>query len=57
MSTDPRRFEQTDESIERRFEEVFRVLAAPKSARPTDPPTALVFLQELWDRMSPKGGR
>lgn len=55
MSTDPRRFEQTDEAIEKRFEEVFRVLAAPKTARPTDLSSALVFLQELWDRMSPKG--
>ena len=57
MSTDPRRFEQSDEAIERRFEEVFRNLAAPKTARPTDLPSALLFLQELWDRMSPKGGR
>ena len=57
MSSDPRRFDQTDEAIERRFEEVFRNLAAPKTARPTDLPTALLFLQELWDRMSPKGSR
>lgn len=53
MSTDPRRFDQTEEALERRLEEIFRNLAAPKTARPTDAASSLAFVQELWDRLSP----
>lgn len=57
MATDPRPHtartpdgsEHTD--TEERFRVIFAALNAPRSARPTDLPSALAFLQELHDRL------
>lgn len=41
-----------DTENERRFEVIFRALRNPASPRPTDPASALTFLQELHDRLN-----
>ena len=41
-----------DQNLERRMRVLFDVLRNPASARPTDPPSVLAFLQELHDRLS-----
>lgn len=41
-----------DLNLERRFEVLFSLLKNPDSPKPTDPDSMLVFLQELFDRLS-----
>lgn len=58
MPSDPRpntarnEFGGQDENAEERFRVLFGVARGPKSPRPIDAASALVFLQELWDRLS-----
>lgn len=41
-----------DTDLEERLRVLFGVVRGTSSPRPTDLPSALTFLQELWDRMN-----
>ena len=56
MSSDPRRFMQDEDSLEKRFEELYRMLRPSSAPRPTDLPSLLVFAQEFWDKLNPAPG-
>lgn len=62
MSSDPRKHTarlpngDEDTDIEERFRVLFEVVKGTKSPRPTDLPTALAFLQELFDRLNARQG-
>lgn len=55
MPRDPRRFLQEPDDLEKRLEVIFATIGTPKTARPTDLASALLFLQELYDKLAPGG--